>query len=257
MKKILIVDDDIRLLDMTRKLLEATGVYEVRTEDSARRAVAALPLLKPDLIVLDMNMPEMGGMEFLKQIATPGGKLRYPVLVLTARANMAAFFDDVAVAGLLAKPCEPDALRREVDRIVLLNHAAEMTQRQADAKRPARILIGEDEQDVGKRLTDACRQAGYEVDWAAAGPQVLERILVQRPDLILAKLILTGLNGDALARTLRDLPNIKDIPVILYDGDRHQVEEAKVASAGSGVQKFIRSAEPRALLSAVAEILAR
>jgi CheY-like chemotaxis protein len=258
MNKILIVDDDVRLLSTLRRMLEATGQYEVMTEDSGQRALAAAVTFKPDLIILDMNMPQMGGVEFLKDISTPDGKLKYPVLVMTSRANMAKFFDDVPVDGFMAKPCNPDDLRKEVDRIILIrqnantktatNQAASLTQKS--------ILIGEDDEVVSKRLIDIFRRAGYTVDCVSLGPQMLEKAVVQKPDVILVKLILTNLNGDAVARLLREMPSAKDIPVILYDQCQHHADESKSAPPRPGVRKFVRSDSSPALLSAVADVLA-
>jgi CheY-like chemotaxis protein len=258
MKKILIVDDDVRLLKTMRRMLETAGQYEVITEDSAPRAVVTAATFKPELIILDMNMPQMGGLEFLKEISTPDGKLRYPVLVLTSRANMAQFFADVAVDGFLAKPCDPDDLRKEVDRIIALRHHAERhaTPGQAAETTQKRILIGEDDSDVSQRLVDAFRRAGYAVDCVSQGPHVLEKAIAERPNVILVKLILTNLNGVAVARTLKEMPNAKDIPVVLYDQGRSRADESPLAHPPSGVRKYVKSDNPQVLLSAVAEVLA-
>ena len=258
MNKILIVDDDVRLLSTLRRMLEATGQYEVRTEDSGQRALAAAATFKPDLIILDMNMPGMGGVEFLKDISTPEGKLKYPVLVMTSRANMAKFFDNVAVDGFVAKPCDPDDLRMEVDRIIFIRQNAKTETAPAQAASPTQksILIGEDDKDVSKRLIDAFRRAGYAVDCVSLGPQMLEKAVVQRPDVILVKLILTNLNGDAVARMLKEMPNTKDIPVVLYDQGQHHADESKSVPPRPGVKKFVKSDNSQVLLSAVAEVLA-
>jgi CheY-like chemotaxis protein len=256
--KILIVDDDVRLLNTLRRMLEATGQYEVMTDDSGRRALAVAATFEPDLIILDMNMPGMGGVEFLKLISLPGGNLKYPVLVMTSRSNMARFFDDVAVDGFVAKPCDPDDLRLEIDRIISATRQAtpETTPGQAAGLTRKCILIGEDDNDVSQRLMDAFRQAGYAVDCVSLGPHMLEKAVIQRPDVILAKLILTNLNGDAIARMLKEIPSTKDIPVVLYDQGQHHADESESAPPRPGVKKFVRSDNSRALLAAVAEVLA-
>jgi CheY-like chemotaxis protein len=258
MHRILIVDDDVRLLQTMRRMLEAGGQYEVKMEDSGRRALALAATFHPALIVLDMNMPEMGGVEFLRQISTPEGRLQYPVLVLTSRANMAQFFDSIAVDGFLSKPCDPEEFRREVSRIVLLRSSAESGPAPEPQVHAAsrRILIGEDDAAVRCRLADAFGRAGYAVDCVAAGPQVLEKAIVQRPDLILVKLILANLDGDAVARTLKELPNTRDIPVVLYNPEPGPVNEAKFTAPQSGITRYVKSDNPRDLLPAVAEVLA-
>jgi CheY-like chemotaxis protein len=258
MKTILIVDDDVRLLKITRKVLEATGEYKVMTEDSGRRALEAAATLKPDLIILDMNMPGLGGMEFLKEISTPDGMLKYPVLVQTARANLADYFGKVAVDGFVAKPCEPDDLRRQVDRIIALRHTPEPppVPRQTLGRTKQRVLIGEDDVNVSGRLIEALTGAGYTVDCVTQGPQILEQAVVRKPDAILVKLILSNLNGDTVARLLKDMPTTLKIPVVLYDQEDNSGGNRKFDGPESGVRVYVKSNRTQILLAAVAQVLA-
>jgi CheY-like chemotaxis protein len=256
MRKILIVDDDVRLLSITRKVLETTALYEVQAEDSARRGLAVAATFKPELILLDMNMPGMSGVEFLRAISSPDGTLRYPVLVLTSRANMAQFFENIAVDGFMAKPCDPDELRTEVERILLLRRPVvpESAPDPAAAPKPKHILIGEDDRAVSRRLMEAFSQAGYAVECVSQGPEMLKKAIVQQPDVILVKFILTGLNGDAAARMLKELPSTRNIPVVLYDPRPSHADESTGSSPKPGVRKFVTSDRSQTLLSAVARV---
>jgi len=76
-----------------------------------------LKTITPDLIILDMNMPRMGGIEFYKNICGQDSKPRYPVFVLTARANMEKLFKEFEVAGFLAKPFEINQLIARIETI--------------------------------------------------------------------------------------------------------------------------------------------
>lgn len=245
MKKILIVDDDVRLMSMLRRMLEATQEYEVMTEDSGQRALAATATFKPELIILDMNMPGMGGVEFLKGISAHDGTLRYPVLVMTSRANMATFFDDVAVEGFLAKPCDPEELRKEIDRILSKTATVQRT-----------ILLGEDDYVVREGIVNAFIKAGYNVEYVSQGPQILELAIVKRPDLIMVKRILTKLNGNAVVRLLKEIPSTCSIPVVLYDGRQDAENEALFEQSMPGVNKYVDSDNPLLLLAAAKEVLA-
>jgi len=108
-RKILLIDDDTSLLVTLRDFLLFEG-YEVATADSGEQGLKRLETFLPDLIVLDMSMPGMGGIGFLQRITRSDGAPRYPVLVLTARASMAEFFANVSVDGFIAKPCDPEDL---------------------------------------------------------------------------------------------------------------------------------------------------
>jgi len=80
--KIAIIEDDIVIAQMYRMKFEAEG-YEVQTAENGRTGVELAEKMRPDIILLDIRMPEMNGDEALKKIrATDWGK-HIPVLVLT------------------------------------------------------------------------------------------------------------------------------------------------------------------------------
>ncbi len=80
--KIAIIEDDIVIAQMYRMKFETEG-FEVETAENGRLGVELCEKMHPDMILLDLKMPEMGGEEALKKIrATPWGKTT-PVIVLT------------------------------------------------------------------------------------------------------------------------------------------------------------------------------
>ncbi len=67
-KRILVVDDEAALTRMVKMNLERTGNYEVRTENQGAKAVAAAREFMPNLIFLDVMMPDMSGDEVSQQL---------------------------------------------------------------------------------------------------------------------------------------------------------------------------------------------
>jgi putative two-component system response regulator len=122
MKKILIVDDDVRLLNITRRVLEATGEYEVMTEDSGQRAPATAATFKPDRVVLDVMMPGMDGGEVASALRRHPATRNVPVLFLTSLASTGAKpTTDGGQRGIgqyLAKPVDPQALCHRVAELL-------------------------------------------------------------------------------------------------------------------------------------------
>jgi DNA-binding response OmpR family regulator len=209
---ILLVDDEDHLLTSLGDYLSLQG-FQIVTASSGEEALLKLQTVTPDLIILDISMPGMGGLGFLKQIAGEKGKTRYPVLVLTARANMKDFFDTVDVDGFLAKPCDETELADKVRRIISIRQA--LSDRHVDRGR-ASILLGEDEATKAHELTRAFEEAGYDVERVDNGPKVLELAISKRPDAIVIKQILPNLNGHAVAALVDGMPTINSIPVLLY-----------------------------------------
>jgi two-component system NtrC family sensor kinase len=245
-KKILLIDDDTSLLVTLSDFLMFEG-YDVITADSGEEGLRSLESTTPDLIVLDMSMPGMGGIGFLRKISNLQGKPDYPVLVLTARANMAEFFADVDVDGFVAKPCDPGDLLMEISRILFLRGGTTTTNTGQDISR--KVLIGETNERDNEALVSAFADAGFTVVSVFRGPDVLERAIVEKPDAIVLRQVLHGMNGDAVARILHEMPNTRSIPVILYGA------ESKTAPENTrelcSVRAVLREADPDAVLSFV------
>lgn len=252
-KKILLIDDDRNLLLTLSDFLKFEG-YTVITADSGENGLKALEKVRPDLIILDMSMPGMGGVGFLKEISTAEGKPEHPVLVLTARANMAEFFANVDVDGFIAKPCDPNDLLMEVARIIFLTSGV-TEDGKLEAKEKFKVLIGEDDDVTREKLVDAFAAANLLVDSVAKGPEVLEQAIVQRPDVIVVKRVLASMNGDAVAAMLKEMPNTKNIPIILYDESGDDIPSERYVKPGGAIKRFVKSADPKAVLRAVSELL--
>jgi CheY-like chemotaxis protein len=248
--KVLLIDDDTSLLMMLSDFLRFEG-YDVTTADSGEEGLKRIETMDPDLIILDMSMPGMGGIGFLKAISDANGKPRYPVLVLTARANMAEFFADVDVDGFIAKPCDSQDLLNEVGRIIFLRRNESARERRGGDRK--RILLAEDEDLLRRRLARGLADAGYVVETATSGPEMIERAIVGRPDLILCRLVMKGMNGNAAANVLKEMPNTQSIPIVIYDDTGTAAADTTYTRSGRGIVGIVRSHEMTELIEAVAE----
>jgi len=252
-RQILLIDDDASLRRTLSDFLRFEG-YQVTKADSGEKGLEALETCTPDLIILDMSMPGMGGIGFLKAILDENGKPLYPVLVLTARANMAEFFADVNVDGFIAKPCEPQDLLMEVGRIIFLRSGDEMESGSSTVKR-SKLLFGESDIAVAKRLSEWFSSRDFVVELLAKGPEILERAIVSRPDVIIMNTIMEGMNGAAVAEMLKVMPNTKSIPLIMYDDSGAKLPVTDSNVSGGGVVAAVSSSEPSAIQDALEKIL--
>jgi two-component system OmpR family response regulator len=80
--KIVVADDDSGIRDLIRTRLEMSG-YDVHTAKNGREALERIRALRPNAMVLDINMPELDGFGVLEALRAEG--IRLPVLLLTAR----------------------------------------------------------------------------------------------------------------------------------------------------------------------------
>ncbi len=112
MKKILVVDDDPNICELLKIRLESNG-YEVTTASNGVEAFVKVNDDKPDLIILDVAMPTMDGLEFVRSTRWLDTK-DIPILILTARTNSKEIFDALGVADFLTKPFDPKELLGKV-----------------------------------------------------------------------------------------------------------------------------------------------
>jgi len=220
--QILLVDDERHLLMAVKNFL-AFEQFDVHTAKSGEDALKVLETLEPDIIVLDISMPGMGGVGFLKRISDSQGVPRYPVLVLTARSTLREFFETVQVDGFLEKPCDEAELLANIRRILARRTAAP----DAGSSGPKRVLLAEDDVRIANRLSDALSKKGYEVQVVQSGPDVLEKATTLHPSVIVMKDILPRLNGSAVASLLNVMTSVSMIPVVLYDETRLDARNSK------------------------------
>ncbi len=83
-KKILVVDDEESIRELTKDLLESRG-YEVLTAPDGKKGVELAKSKKPDLILMDVNMPKMDGFKALEEIKKDKKTMFIPVFMLTTR----------------------------------------------------------------------------------------------------------------------------------------------------------------------------
>ena len=83
-KRILIIDDETSFTSLLKLNLEDTGAYDVRVENSGKRGLAAAREFKPNLILLDVVMPDMDGGDVAAQIKADPKVGKIPIVFLTA-----------------------------------------------------------------------------------------------------------------------------------------------------------------------------
>ncbi len=260
-KVVLIIDDEAGFVEALKFQLEAKKGFEVIVAYNGVEALEKLRFIKPDLIVLDMNMPEMGGVEFYKNICDSSGKTRYPVLILTARANLEELFKELKADGFISKPFDLDDLLNEVDTIMSKQNAQTVTEKPTVAVRQNKVLIIEDNGYALDKLAIAFLNAGYVVSSARSGMAAFERVSADSPDLIMIRLELEDLPGDIVAAKLKQMPKTKESAIVLYTSGKKEDLKNYVATENicekMGIGRLIQSEEPYILLREAEEALIR
>ena len=114
--RILYVDDENDLREVAQMSLELDPELEVLSCSSGAKALLQLPEWKPDLVLLDVMMPEMDGPTTLQRIRETVEGRDLPIVFITARAsdNDAAKLMALGAAGVITKPFDPMRLAEQV-----------------------------------------------------------------------------------------------------------------------------------------------
>ena len=85
-KRILVIEDEAEMIDLTRIVLEREG-FEVLGAVGGARGLELIKQEKPDLILLDLMMPDIGGWEVYRQVKADPALAEIPVIIVTAKAQ--------------------------------------------------------------------------------------------------------------------------------------------------------------------------
>ncbi len=226
-RKLLLVDDDPSLLMTLGDFLRLEG-YEVLCAVSGEDALVKMRLFRPDLVILDMGMPGMGGKGFLDRITNPDGSTLYPVLVLTAKVSMAEFFANKQIAGFVTKPCNPPDLLLEVGRIIF--ETASEGGRAASFREARRLVVADGDPDLLQTLELEFTHIGFEVRTAKNGAEALETVVTFKPDALVMRLELAGMSADEVVAMLKRLPGSRNVKVLVYGLDLPEAHLEHVAN---------------------------
>ena len=116
-RRILIVDDDRDSTHLLKILLEKVGSYSVLEENDPTRAHQSARNFRPDLILLDIMMPERDGGDVAAQIEADPGMQRTPIIFLTALVTKAEVKAGVQIEGhpVVAKPVNIPELTKRIE----------------------------------------------------------------------------------------------------------------------------------------------
>lgn len=117
-KKILVVDDEADLLEVTLLRLKATG-YDVFGGIDGREALDLARKIMPDLIILDVYLPVMNGDEVARILKKDDGLKHIPVILISATTrSLAQRALESGANGHLTKPFEPEELIEKIKKLI-------------------------------------------------------------------------------------------------------------------------------------------
>jgi DNA-binding response OmpR family regulator len=220
---IVLVDDSKLIHKHTAPVLEEAG-YDVMSAMDGREGLRLVRSKRPDLLLTDIEMPELDGYELCKTVKQDMELGSTPVVICSAlgeAADLERGFD-AGADDYLVKPAMPEEL---VTRIRNLLAGLQLGGRE-------RVLVTEDSPPVRRMVADGLGRQGFEVHTARDGKEGFEKAKELIPDLIITDYDMPRWTGFQLVHALKRDPHTRDIPVMMLTARQSKRDQAQMRAAG-------------------------
>lgn len=261
--RVLVIDDDPVNVDLLDYLLRAFSHEPLRALSGA----AALQILEseiPDLILCDIQMPQMDGFEFFRTLRAGTRFRSVPVVGVTALAMVgdrekiiAAGFD-----GYLTKPIAPETFIQEIEKYLSPALVSNEAPRSCDIaggfapdppsrKAGGYVLVVDDSQPNLDLLHHLVLSVGFDVVAVSDATEALRIARSRTPRLILSDLHMPGRSGVELLEIVKGDDALRAIPFLLISATDPTAEEQKRAIASGAAGFLHRPLDPETMLEQI------
>lgn len=201
-RTVFICDDDADTRTVLGQYLANRG-YNVRSMSSGHDLLAAAALEPPDMILLDLFMPEINGWETFARLRSNPATAQIPVVIASVLSQEETGAPTGELSGWLKKPFDEEALATALGGAF-------------HDRRTPRLMLVEDDRDLARVIATSFERHGIEIIHASDGQQAIEIAKTARPDLIVLDLILPGIDGFGVVDWLKDHDLWRSVPMVVY-----------------------------------------
>jgi len=241
--KIIYVDDvHTSLLTLKRRL---SGRHDVYPAESSEKMFNVLEKITPDIILLDINMPDIDGYEVIKTLKADERYAQIPVIFFTSNNDRESVVQGLSLGAVdyIIKPFETINMIRCIEKHVAASRAEKEKEKKEEDNRQ-RILAIDDVVGILKTIQKIlCND--YKVHTISKPEAVIAFLKLRKPDLILLDYFMPMYNGFELMTMIRELPGYKDTPVIMLtsEGTIPHIKEAVHLGACDYIVKPFKESE--------------
>lgn len=198
-RTILVVDDETPIRSLLRQELSEIG-YTVIEAANGMEALEQVRLSKPDLILLDVMMPEMNGFDVAAVLKNDPKTMDIPIIILSIVQDKERGFK-IGVDRYLTKPIDTDKLLGEIDHLL------------GQGKSHKKVMVVDEDLSTVRSLIEVLNKRGYEVV-EANGPDLLQKAMQEKPDIIMLNSLLHSQQDKIKA--LRFQKGLENVLFLLY-----------------------------------------
>jgi signal transduction histidine kinase/CheY-like chemotaxis protein len=196
---ILVVDDDDSIRSLLCQELGDAG-YTVEEASNGKEALARIRHHRPDLVILDIMMPEMNGFDVAAILKNDPKTMDIPIIVLSIVQDKARGYR-IGVDRYLTKPIDTTELFTEVGNLL------------EQGKSKKKVMVVDEDTTAVRSLTDVLQAKGYQVV-ESDGKELMEKAIQTQPDII----ILNSIHSDkqAIVQSLRFEKGLENVLFLIY-----------------------------------------
>ncbi|MDR0465136.1 MAG: response regulator [Treponema sp.] len=242
-RRIIYVDDvNYSLISVKSRL---SKYYEVFLAESSVKLFELLGYFKPDLILLDVNMPDIDGYDVIKSLKTDERYAQIPVVFLTGNSDRESVVKGLSLGAVdyVIKPVSTPKLVEIIDSHLEFKKYNKTSQDDVNVNKKS-VLAVDDVVSMLRAIQYALHDS-YKVYVLSKSEDVLDFLKTKKPDLILLDYVMPVLNGFDLINIIRSLPDHKYTPIIIIttEGTQEHVNEAISLGASDFIVKPFKSKE--------------
>ncbi len=221
--RVLLADDSELIHKHTVPLLEQAG-YDVSEAYSGAEALGMIGDERPDLLLTDVEMPELDGFSLCRQVKSDPATAGIPVVICSSLGEAADLEKgfDCGADDYLIKPVVPEEL---VSRLHALLATRMVSVRE-------RVLVVDDSAAIRHLVADCLRRQGFRVQTAIDGLDGRDKALAEPPDLVLTDYDMPRMTGFQLVHALRREIATRDVPIVMLTARDSVRDQAQMRAAG-------------------------
>lgn len=231
--KILIVDDDKTIRKVVGRSLK-DYLCEVLEAADGVEGLALAQHDRPDLILLDYNMPGMDGAKMLARLKADAELRTIPVLMLTSEASRETVvrIARLGVRGYVVKPFHAAELLARIGLLTKLEPRNALDGQSKRFDEALQILVVDDKPVICDQIQEALSTTNWKVQGVAQANQALEACHQTTPDLILISLSLPENGAFTLFQSLRSMGRTRTVPILGLSVKTATDEQARAQQLG-------------------------
>jgi len=221
--RILVVDDHAgTATTLARAIAQLGPGVEVIPATSGQEALERVKHVAADILITDMIMPEMTGLELIEKLQShPAGRPTFTFLITAYEVpGLKLTASRLNVKEVFTKPVNPERICQTVVQAIDKISQAKPVPKGSGLQKESTILIADDQPDNLHLLARYLGNEGYKYIEAKDGLETLEKIRSEMPDLVLLDVNMPNKDGFTVLGEIRADPIIQHIPVIILTAAR-------------------------------------